>query len=275
MVGLDPVVANLVKGVVQGVHHGVLLTFHGTLLQSGVGLVHSQRGGSGTHPLPDLDVAFQVGSAQLEAAEVGHGVHFLGRGDDTGAAIGGAQQLVAGSLAYGFLDLVAQIAGPDVHEMIVAGVHIRHDVDICQRGEGSQRTDGLAHNVSHAYGHTFQNLSGGTQLCAAVEVDLHAAVRQLGDLVLKGGGGIVSVIALSGVQGHLPDIFGRGRIAVAGSGGGRRGGRGASAGGESAGNRKSSQNAGKNLLFHGCNLLNISRPPKHEIPVWLKMEKVC
>ena len=101
MVGQNPVGADLLEGIALGVQDGVLLPIHGALLQSRVGLAHSQGSRGGAHPLPNLDVALQIGAAKLEAGEVLHGLHLLGGGHDPGTTVTGAHQLEAGVIAHG------------------------------------------------------------------------------------------------------------------------------------------------------------------------------
>ena len=207
MVGLDPVVAHLVKGVVHGVHHGVFLAIHGFLLQSGVNLVHGDRGGVGSRPLPGFQIHLQVGGPELEALEVGNGFQLLGGAHHTGTAVGRAHELEAGVIAYGVLDLLAQVAVPYIHKVIVAAEHIRHSLNVGQGGKGSQRTDGLAHHIGHTCVHALQHLCRGAQLGAAVQVYLHPAVGQLLDLLGKENACVIGIVALGGVQRHFPAVF--------------------------------------------------------------------
>ena len=207
MVGLDPVVAYLVKGVVHGVHHGVFLAVHGFLLQSGVNLVHRHRCGVGPRPLPGLQIHLQIGGPELEALEVGNGFQLLGGAHHTGTAVGRTHELEAGIIAHGVLDLLAQVAVPHIHKVIVAAEHIRHRLNVGQGGKGSQRTDGFAHHIGHTCVHALQHLRRGAQLGAAVQVYLHPAVGQLLDLLGEQNAGVIGIIALGGVQSHFPAVF--------------------------------------------------------------------
>ena len=207
MVGLDPVIAHLIKGVVHGVHHGVLLAVHGFLLQGGVNLVHGHRGGVGSRPLPGFQIHLQVGGPELEALEVLDGPQGLGGAHHPGAAIGSTHQLEARVVAHGVLDLLPQVAVPHVHEVVIAAEHIGHGLDVGQGGEGGQGADGLAHHVGHTGVHALQHLRRGTQLRAAVQVHLHPAVGQLLDLLGKQNARVIGVVALRGVQRHFPAVL--------------------------------------------------------------------
>ena len=208
MVGLDPIIADLVKGVVQGVHHGIFLTFDRLLLQGGIDLVHSQGSGSCVQPLPSLDVHFQIGGAELKAFKIFNGPHFLGGCHDTGAAVGGTQQLKASRIANGGLDLIAEIAVPDIHKVFIAVEHVRHGFDVGQRSKGGQGTDGLHCDIGYAHRHTLQDLRGGAQAGSAIQFNFHTAVGQLIYLFGKQGTHVIGIIALGGVQMHLPGVFG-------------------------------------------------------------------
>ena len=118
--------------------------FHGALLQSRVGLAHSQGSRGGTHPLPNLDVAFQVGAAQLEAGEVFHRGHLFGGGHDTAP-----RKPAPISLKLESVPTLSRISWPKslpqtAMEVVIAAVDVGHNVNIRQGREGSQGTDGLA-----------------------------------------------------------------------------------------------------------------------------------
>ena len=215
MVGQNPVGADLREGIALGVQDGVFLPIHGALLQSGVGLTHGQGSRRGAHPLPNLDIPLQVGTAELEAGEVLHGLHLLGGGHDPGATVTGTHQLEAGVIAHGVQDLLAQIAAPDRLEMVITVVDVRHDVDIGQICEGSQRTHGLAGDVRHAGGHALQHLGGGTQAVAAVEFNGDAAGCELLHLLLEKRGHIIAQLAGgTAVQRHAPGVFRAGAVSA-------------------------------------------------------------
>ena len=207
MVRLDPVAAHLVKGVVHGVHHGVFLPVHRLLLQGGVDLVHGHRRGVGARPLPCFQIHLQIGRPELEALEIRNGFQLLRGAHHAGTAIGGSHQLEARVIAHGVLDLLSQVTVPHVHEVVVAAEHVWHGLDVGQGGEGGQSADGFAHDIGYAGVHALQHLGRGTQLCAAVQIHPHAAVRQFFDLLGEQHARIIGVVALRGVQRHFPAIL--------------------------------------------------------------------
>ena len=140
MVCLNPIFADLIKCIVQGIRHRVFLPVYRLLLQSCIGFCHRNGCRCCLHPFPCFQIHLQIWCSQLKALEILDIFHFLCCRYDTGTSVCAAQQLKTAFLTDGLLDFLADIAVPCFHEVIIIAEQIRGCVNIRHRGKGCQCT---------------------------------------------------------------------------------------------------------------------------------------